>query len=207
MELSQLQIDALGERGVGEDAVDVVAVMLEAIEAAAEDVAADTRKASFDDATSRGGLLYRRARNRIMAAGKDQPRVTIDTTDNGLHVRVGGLAVSFYAARNGLEFPSLSGSKTKDRVVSEMQMSLPGMEQISRLIVMHESDPDGLIRAAVGVLASSTRWEWSVMLFDRFAADIERNIAATSPSYGEQPEAELPPIERRRIDDGKVQDQ
>ena len=181
--------------------------MLEAIAVAADDVAADTRKESFDDATSRGGLLYRRARNRIMTTAGAEPQVGIDTTDNGLHVRLGALAVSYYAARNGLEFPALSGSKTKDRVVAEMQMSLPGMEQVSRLIIMHESNPDGLVRAAVGVLAGAKRWAWSIVLYDRFAADAEHAQPAASPSYEQQPEAELPPIERRRADDGKVQDQ
>ena len=41
--------------------------MTSCILAAADDVAADTREDSYDDATSRGGLLYRRAHNRVLA--------------------------------------------------------------------------------------------------------------------------------------------
>lgn len=183
--------------------------MIEAIADAADDVAADTRDSSYDDATSRGGLLYRRARNRIVALFRDDPHVTLDTTDNALHIRSGSLALSFYAARDGLELPKLSGSETKRRVVAEMeQMVIPGLEVAQwRIVIMHESDEDGLVRAALGVLRDAKNWAWNVLAYDRFADDALAADGNETPSYEEQPEAELPPIERRDdVDAGEAKE-
>jgi hypothetical protein len=80
-----------------------------------------------------------------------------------------------------------------------MQMVLPGMENLGlrRLVLMHESDEDGLVRAAIGVLQSATHWAWNVPLFDRYEVDIPVGVSDQAAPYDERPEAELPPIEKR----------
>jgi hypothetical protein len=154
----------------------------------------------FDDDTGRGQLLYRRGRNRIKEEFKDDKEIEVSTEANALHVIVDECALSFYSARNGLEHPALAAtSQTKRNVVDEMQMQISGIEtpQPRRLVLMHERDEEGLVRAAIGVLISGQDWAWSATLYDRIARGENLPATTTEPSYEEQPEAELPPIERR----------
>jgi hypothetical protein len=157
-------IDALHTHGLDDALIAVTTAMADDIQDAADDVAGDTRKAAFDDSTSRGQLLYRRARNRIIARYKDDIAISCDTSDNALHIRSGETAVSFYSAREGLEHPKITGSRTKRRVVDESQMALDVGDRIElrRLVLLHEAGDDGLIRIGLGVLASSTEWSWKI---------------------------------------------
>jgi hypothetical protein len=104
-----------------------------------------------------------------------------------------------------LEFPNLGGSHTKRRVLAEMeQMVIPGLEaERQRVVIMHESDEDGLVRAGLGVLRDSTNWAWQVLAFDRYADDSVSADEVETPSYEEQPEAQLPPIEKREDADSE----
>ena len=199
----EMSLRSLREHGLAEDVIDVACAMTSCILEAADDVAADTRDESFDDPTSRGGLLYRRAHNRTLVALAADDRATLDTTDNALHVRVGSTAISFYSARNGLDFPSVDGSRTKRRVVDEMQLVLEGVGApvLRRVVLMHESDEDGLVRGALGVLQTSHSWAWRVTMFDRYAVDDASADDATRPAYDEMSEPQLLPIERRDTDD------
>lgn len=192
---------SLHEHGVPSDVVDIACVMTSCILAAAEDVAADTRDESYDDATSRGGLLYRRAHNRVLADLKADERAVLDRTDNALHVRIGGVAVSFYAARNGLDFPNLDGSVTKRNVVDEMQMVLNvGEPELRRLVLMHESDDDGAVRVALGVMDGARSWAWRATMYDRYASEDATATEPPSAAYDQLPEPELPPMRRRDQD-------
>jgi hypothetical protein len=193
-------IDALRKRGLDDELIAVTAAMAGDIQDAADDVVGDTRKAAFDDSTSRGQLLYRRARNRIIARYKDDSAIGCDTTDNALHIRSGETAVSFYSARQGLEHPKITGSRTKRRVVDESQMTLDIEDRIElrRLVLLHEAADDGLIRVGVGVLASSTEWSWNICLYDRYASHQNAPAAETRVAYDQLPEPELPELPARR---------
>lgn len=196
---------ALRERGVPQDVIDVASVMTSCILDAADDVAADTRPESYDDANSRGGLLYRRAHNRMIHELKDDARATLDRTDNALHVRVEPIAVSFYSARNGLDFPSLDGSHTKRSIVDEMQMMLAvGDAELRRLVLMHESDKDGAVRVALGVMDTARSWSWRATMFDRYAIDQRSETEGIQAAYDKMAEPELPPMARR--DQGNLDD-
>lgn len=199
MELNELSDAALRERGLTDLDLDVLCRMARCISDAADDVAADTRLEAYDDATSRGGLRYRRARNRIVAEFKDEPAVELDMTDNALKVSTGSSVISFYAARYGVDSPSLEGSRTKRAVVTEMQLMLDNVPVAERhpLVLMYESDHDGLGRAVVGVLESSSVWSWKVALYDRFSGSTGLPDERVLPSYDQIPEAELPPLRRR----------
>lgn len=79
----------------------------------------------------------------------------------------------------------------------QMQLSIDA-PQARRLVLMHESDEDGMTRAALGVLRAGQEWAWSATTFNRF--DTPANGVVASPperSYEEQEEAALPPIARR----------
>lgn len=206
--LSPNSRSALHTHGVTGDLIEIALAMAECIEAAAEDVANDTRDAAYDDATSRGGLLYRRARNRILDRFGSEPLVTCDLTDNALHVRYGHTALSFYSAREGLENPNIAGSITKRRVVDESQMSLAVGDTpvIKRLVLMHESAPDGLVRIAIGVLASAQSWTWKVALYDRYAAEEISSDTDDRVSFDQQDEAELPELKPRKVDERRPSD-
>lgn len=184
-----------------DEVVEIACVMADCILAAGDDVAADTRAEAFDDATSRGQLLYRRAHNRTIGMFASNGRVRLDTHDNALSVRVADTALSFYSARNGLDFPSLSGSRTKAHVVDEMQLvlDLDGTPP-TRMVLMHESDEDGTGRVAFGVMKDSTSWHWRVSLFDRYAGLTNDVISGEHAAYDELPEPELPPMETREDD-------
>lgn len=190
---------ALHEHGLDDETIQIAVVIAEEIEAAAEDVANDTRKGSFDDSTSRGGLLYRRARNRTIARFEPNLEVSCDTTDNALHIRFRETAFSFYSAREGLENPSLQGSATKKRVVDESQMMLEIGDEtaVRRLVLMHESATDGLVRLGLGVLADSKTWSWKVALYDRYAAGGVATGDQDRVAYDQLPETDLPPLEPR----------
>ncbi len=194
---------ALREHGLDEEMIEVAVAIAEEIEAAAEDVANDTRTDSFDDSTSRGQLLYRRARNRTIVRFKPNLEVSCDTTDNALHIRFRGIAFCFYSAREGLEHPSVQGSATKRRVVDESQLMLETCDEaaVNRLVLMHESAPDGLVRLGIGVLANSTTWNWKIALYDRYAAS---DVAANDQdrlAYDQLPEAELPSLPPRKFEE------
>ncbi len=203
IEPSRPSLDTLAGNGASALVIDAAIRMTECLRLAGDDVAESTdEEGLFDDATSRGQLLYRRARNRILVEFADDEAVVVSTEDNALHVIVDSCALSFYSAPNGLEHPSLATtSHTKRGVIDEMQTQLSGegleAAALRRLVLMHESDEDGLLRAAVGVLRSRSDWAWSATMYDRIAPAADLPDTTSEPSYEEQPEAELPPIERR----------
>lgn len=190
---------ALRTHGLDDDTIAIAVAIAEEIEAAADDVASDTRDDSFDDSTSRGQLQYRRARNRVIFRFEPNLEVSCDTSDNALHIRFRGTAFSFYSARDGIERPSVQGSATKKRVVNESQLMLEIGDQAltNRLVLMHESGADGLIRLGVGALANSTAWSWNVSLYDRYVAADATGQGEDRVAYDERPEAELPPLAAR----------
>ena len=186
---------SLREHCVPDEVVDIACAMTDCILVAGDDVAADTRVDTFDDATSRGQLLYRRAHNRIIDVFADDGRVVLDTHDNALSVRVGETAISFYSARNGLDSPSLTGSRTKHHVVDEMQLMLDIDGSVpARMVLMHESGEDGTGRVAFGVMLDPSNWNWRVSLFDRYSGAATGALGEHT-AYDELPEPELPPIE------------
>jgi hypothetical protein len=81
----------------------------------------------------------------------------------------------------------------------QTQLTGEGLEAaaLRRSVLMHESDEDGLLRAAVGVLRSRSNWAWSATMYDGIAPAADLPETTSEPSYEEQPEVELPPIERR----------
>lgn len=198
---STTALTAMREHGLDNEMINIALAIAEEIEAAADDVANDTRGSSFDDSTSRGQLLYRRARNRTLVRFEPNLEVSCDTTDNALHIRFRGTAFSFYSAREGLEHPSVRGSATKERVVDESQLMLKTGDEttVHRLVVMHESAPDGLVRLGVGVLANSTTWSWKVALYDRYAAGETVTFDEERVAYDQLPEADLPALEPREL--------
>jgi hypothetical protein len=195
-------VEALRAHGLDDNLIEVATAMASDIEDAADDVAGDTRSAAFDDSTSRGQLLHRRARNRIIARYKDNVSISCDTTDNALHIRSGQVALSFYSAREGLEHPKVSGSRTKRRVVDESQMTLNVGDRVElrRLVLLHEASDDGLVRVGVGVLASSTEWSWNICLYDRYATDAGAESKDQRAAYDQLPEPDLPELSPRRRD-------
>jgi hypothetical protein len=202
IELSDHSLQTLLNNRVSKLAIEAICRMTECIYLAADDVADSTGDDLYDDATGRGQLLYRRAHNRIIDEFKDDSEILVSTEDNALHVLVDGCALSFYSARNGLEQPALATtSRTKRGVVDEMQTQLlgEGLEppEARRLVLMHDANEDGLLQAAVGVLRAGQEWAWSATTYDRTEPAKELPDTSREPSYEEQPEAKLPPIERR----------
>lgn len=205
IEPSQQSLQTLKANGASATAIDAAIRMTECLRDAGDDVADSTGEDLFDDATGRGQLLYRRARNRILDEFDSDAEVVVSTDDNALHVIVGGCALSFYSAPNGLENPGLPlTSKTKRGVVDEMQMQLTGEgldpPALRRLVLMHQADDEGLLGAAVGVLRTGRNWAWSAKMYDRIAPADDLPDTSAAPSYEEQPEAELPDIEKREED-------
>lgn len=200
IEPSKRSLETLKGNGVSDAVIEVAIRMTECLRLAGDDVAESTDDDLFDDDTGRGQLLYRRGRNRIREEFKSDKEIEVSTEANALHVIVDECALSFYSARNGLEHPALvATSQTKRNVVDEMQMQISGIEtpRPRRLVLMHERDEEGLIRAAIGTLISGRDWAWSATLYDRIARGENLPASTAEPSYEEQPEAELPPIERR----------
>jgi hypothetical protein len=80
-----------------------------------------------------------------------------------------------------------------------MQMQLDGMKipKAKRLVLLHESDEDGLVRAALGVLRKGHQWVWRATIFDRINAPSNVDSAGDGPAYEDQDEPALPPIQRR----------
>jgi len=204
----------LSRQGTSEAVIDVVERMANCIYAAAEDVANSTdAEYYFDDATGRGQLLYRRARNRVIAEFEDDEHVVVSTADNALHVYVDDCVLAFYSARDGLDQPHIGqDSRTKRRVVDEMQLQLEGeglrAAKARRLVVMNNADSDGMVGAAAGVLKAGHSWSWRATLFDRFAASGATAQPEQERGYEEQPEAEIPdmppraePTPLRSVDD------
>lgn len=196
----KFSLDTLEAHGTSQSVIDVAIRMTECLHAAGDDVADSTGEDLFDDATSRGQLLYRRGRNRVIAEFTDDELVEVSTADNALHVLVDGCALSFYSATNGIDQPSLDGaSRTKRHVVDEMQLQLEGMgvPKARRLVLLHEADEDGLLRAAIGVLRSGHEWVWRATMYDRIAPVGDVAGAGVERGYEEQEEPALPPIQRR----------
>ena len=102
--------------------------------------------------------------NWIVARLEQDLAISGDTTDNALHIRYRQTAFSFYSAREGLERPSVYGSRTKRRVVYESQMTLDVGDEIElrRLVLMYEAADDGLVWLGDGVPASPTEWSWNI---------------------------------------------
>jgi hypothetical protein len=200
IEPSEHSLTTLGANGASPLVIDAALRLTECLRLAGDDVADSTGEDVFDDATSRGQLLYRRGRNRVIAEFADDESVEVSTADNALHVLVDGCALSFYSATDGIDQPSLDGaSRTKRSVVDEMQMQLKGLgvPKAQRLVIMHEADEEGLLRAAIGVLRNGHEWVWRAMMYDRIARAEELVSAGAEPGYEEQEEPELPPIHRR----------
>jgi hypothetical protein len=203
---SEQSLNTLEANGASQLVIDVAIRMTECLRAAGDDVADSTGEDLFDDATARGQLLYRRGRNRVIAEFVDDEHVEVSTADNALHVLVDECALSFYSAPNGIDQPALDRtSHTKRSVVDEMQMQLEGLgvPKARRLVLMHESDEDGLLRAAVGVLRAGHQWVWQATMHDRLAPAGQIASTGTERGYEEQEEPALPPIQRR--DDAAVE--
>jgi len=200
-------VNALQARGVSTRTIIAIQLIVTCLDQVCEWVAQDTGSDRRDDATSRGGLRWRRARNYVMEildSGQvpELSGITADTTDNALQIPIDGTRLSFYAARNGIDHPDLSGgSKVKKVVVSEMQLSFEAVDSIaapSRLVLMYDSDRNGLLSAAIGRLSSTREWaeEWRFKVFEREEEAGRSNEAPVKlPSYDEQPEPKLPRIE------------
>jgi hypothetical protein len=198
--------NALQDRAVPSIVMAAVRLVVTCLDEACAWVADDCSPAHYDDATSEGQLRWRRTRNYVKELLDDQaiPELfdaVADISDNALQIRADSCAVSFYSAREGIENPDLSGrSRTKGRVVTEMQLQLEGIgppEAPRRLVVLYEADRDGLARASVGMLDSSTDWAWNVTAYERSALAVgttTRVPAERGLAYDEQPEVELPPI-------------
>ena len=77
---------------------------------------------------------------------------------------------------------------------------------IKRLVLMHESAPDGLVRVAIGVLASAQSWTWKVALYDRYAAEEISSDHEDRVSYDQQDEAALPELKPRKVDERRPSD-
>lgn len=208
MDLLPLPIDtenALQARRVSARTITAIRLVTTCLQQACEWVSQDTGSDRKDDATSRGGLRWRRTRNFVIEVLEegvipDLRGIHADLTDNALQVPVDGTRLSFYAARDGIDYPDLGGSTVKKLVVSEMQTQIPGLEvdvAPSRLVLMYEADRDGLVSADIGRLSSSRAWaeEWRFDVFKREEEDlstIDRDLEP--PAYEEQPEPELPPL-------------
>jgi hypothetical protein len=191
---------ALEANGASDLVVSAAIRLTECLRLAGDDVADSTGEDLFDDPTSRGQLLYRRGRNRTIAEFADDNLVEVSTADNALHVLVDDCALSFYSATNGIDQPSLDGtSRTKRSVVDEMQMQLEGMgiPKAHRLVLMHEADADGLLRAAIGVLRNGHEWVWRATMYDRIAPSQTVASTGSEPGYEDREEAMLPTIRRR----------
>jgi hypothetical protein len=209
--LPSLSETALVERSVPETVILAIRLVVTCLREACETVAEDTGLDRYDDSTSEGQLRWRRCRNRVRHV-LDEGLVealedaVADITDNALVVRVDDCMVSFYSARNGIDQPDLSGaSKTKSRVVTEMQLQIQGLEAPEsprRLVVVYEADDDGLTHAAAGMLETSTQWHWKVSTFERPGLTLVDRDAAASlpPAYDEQPEVALPDLELTDVD-------
>lgn len=213
MELRQLPpetVNALQARGVSARTIVAIRLVVTCLEQVCEWVSQDTGSDRRDDATSRGGLRWRRTRNfviEVLAEGQipELRGIHADLTDNALQIPVDGTRLSFYAARDGIDHPDLSGGSTiKKVVVSEMQMQMTGLGHQtapSRLVLMYESDRDGLVSADIGRLSSSKSWaeEWRFSVYER-----EEEVSALQdhpidrPSYEDQPEPKLPRLSQFR---------
>lgn len=196
----ELSTRKLSRQGLSARAIEVAVQMTVCIADAAEDVARDTDDdVSFDDATGRGQLLYRRARRRMIVDLATSLGVQVDDSKNTLEVSVDEIVMTFYSATDGVDQPLLAGSATKQAVVDEMQMQLDTDETVAslRLVLFHKSDEDGLVEASLGVMRTKKRWSWRVTMFDRFASRTDVEVTPDAPAYDEQKEAELPPITRR----------
>lgn len=197
---AEQSLNTLQANGASQLVVDAAIRMTECLRVAGDDVANSTGEDLFDDATGRGQLLYRRGRNRVIAEFADDQHVEVSTADNALHVFVDECALSFYSAPNGIDQPTLDRtSHTKRSVVNEMQLQLEGMgvPKARRLVLLHEADEDGLLRAAVGVLRAGHQWVWQATMYDRVAPAGQVLSTGTERGYEEQDEPPLPPILRR----------
>lgn len=201
--------NALQARGISKRGILAIRLVISCLDQVCDWVAQDTGSDRKDDATSRGGLRWRRARNfvvEVLEEGRvpELLGVHADTTDNALQIPVDGTRISFYAARDGIDFPDLSGpSKTKKVVVSEMQLQFggDGMDVDApppRLVLLYDADQHGLRSAAIGKLLSEREWaeDWRFTAFER-AEEVRAEDATSSelPNYDEQPEPKLPPLE------------
>lgn len=198
---SEHSLAALEQNGASPPVIDVAIRMTECLRAAGDDVANSTGEDLFDDSTSRGFLLYRRARNRMIAEFADDEHVEVHSSDNALHILVDECALSFYSAPDGIDQPSLGRtSRTKRNVVDEMQMQLDGIgaPKARRLVLMHQADEEGLFGAAVGVLRAGHQWVWRAMIYDRLAPAADVESSDVQRGYEQQEEPALPPIHRRQ---------
>jgi hypothetical protein len=206
--LPDLTVCALRDRSVTPSVELGVQLVISCLEVACAGVADDCdAEIRHDDSTSEGQLRWRRCRNYVkklldehLIPGLED--AVADVTDNALVVRVGGCAVSFYSARNGIDHPDLGGSsKTKRAVVTEMQTQICGLEapeEPTRLVVLYEADEDGLGAAVVGMLGNPREWAWRFSAYDRDGfggVETDEPAVPSAPSYDSEPEPELPPIE------------
>jgi hypothetical protein len=200
IEPSTFAREMLKRNGASNQTIEASIRMTNCLYEAAEDVAASTDDDElYDDRTSRGQLLYRRARNRMIAEFSADTSVEASTAENALHVYAGGAVLSFYSAPNGLERPMLAGSQTKRTVVGEMQLQLESSDErkLRRLVLMHEADEEGLIRVALGVLRNGRDWVWRATMYDRYPVASSLADGVSPRGYEDQDEAELPLITPR----------
>lgn len=206
--LPPLSEASLQARSVPKQVILAIRLVVTCLAEMCETVAEDTGVDRYDDSTSEGQLRWRRSRNRVsfvlakqLAAGLED--AIADVSDNALVIRASDCRLSFYSARNGIDQPNLSGpSKTKSRVVTEMQMQLHGLglpEAPRRLVIVYGADGEGLTRAAVGMLETPSSWHWQVSAYVRPALTLGQADSAipVPPAYDEQPDLALPELELR----------
>lgn len=212
--LSPLSEASLQDRSVPQQVILAIRLLVTCLEEMCETVAEDTGVDRYDDSTSEGQLRWRRCRNRVcfvlaerLAPGLED--AVADVSDNALAIRVSDCCLSFYSARNGTDQPNLSGpSKTKGRVVTEMQLQLHGLgapEAPKRLVIVYEADSEGLTRAAVGMLETPSSWHWQVSAYERPGLTLAHadGAVAVPPAYDEQPYIALPEVELREAEDNR----
>jgi hypothetical protein len=65
------------------------------------------------------------------------------------------------------------------------------------MVLMHEADEDGLLRAAIGALRKGHEWVWRATMYDRIAPAGKLVSTGAERGYEDQEEAVLPAIQRR----------
>lgn len=203
--LPDLSKQALRRRGIEATLDEMVEFVIACLHGACALVAEDTSTDRYDDATSRGFLRWRRARNlifeRIAEEGPQGARAV--DVQNALRILERGYVLSFYSAPNGAAHPDLSGSsKAKRNLVDEMQLQLNGMNGThgpTQFALFYEADELGLTHAVAGVLSSAHEWHWRVTAFEREegqdeTADRGGARPPSHPSYDQQPVTDLPPL-------------
>lgn len=217
--LPEAAVEALRRRNVDERADRIIAFMLTCLLEGAVTTAQDLGPDRYDDAISEGVTRWRRGSNRMVReerrGHRDIEGLRVVEESNAVLVQDGDVVVCFYSARNGVDHPDLSGSGRRDRIVTEQQLQIDGMAAgtvVKRLVLLYRGDEEGLVEAAVAVMASARDPEWLIHVFQRtdggpdgWRPSIRPDDpdGTQPPSYDEQPVPDLPPVRRRGRPDEK----